>query len=464
MPSADAPDPMTTPVTKRVVSPRMSTRRVTVSAFLALVATVGIQVHARVPAQAASTVSVPSSIDATGGSDVTAALVQFFASVPAGATVEFPDRAKYLVDGVLTLQNLQHVTIEGNDSQLVAPDDGKGEVPPAPRFRAHWPRLRRHVEIDGADTLVVRNLSVHGPNSDGSFVAALEGQSGFTVIASTHVVLDNVSVSNTFGDGVYVTGKSNDVVVRSSNFDKVGRQGVAIVSGSNVLVELDHFQHVARSVVDVEPGFPSSSVTAVHVQKNEIGSFNLFALAAGGAGANVNDLWFQDNHITGGNGIAVFVGMTHWARHGLHIIGNKSDVPGKVVSGSGRDGVIQLARIDGVEITGNQQHIDGHAPAVTLDGVCNLVMNSNEFPGTSREQVVTAPCGQVSAPVPRSSAAGKTPGKSSAPTAWSGTASGTTRRKDSTDSRWLIVGGVLGAAALAAFVVLLRRDRRRPVA
>jgi hypothetical protein len=431
----------------------MSLRRVVVLAVLAVSA---VWSGPAIPASAATTVTPPSTIDTTGSTDVTAALEQFFASVPAGATVDLPNGARYRVDGVLRLQNLQHVTINGNGALLFAPDDGKGLTPPGPKFRLHWPRLREHVEIDGADTLVIRDLGVHGPNSRGGYVAALEGQAGFAVLTSSHVELDQVSVSNTYGDGVYVAGKSTDVTVRSSNFDKTGRQGVAIVSAANVLVELDHFRGVGRSVVDVEPSSPRSSVTGVHVQNNEIGEYHIFAFAAGGAGAGVNDLWFVGNHITGGSGISVFAGMTHWQRHGLHIIGNHSDVEGRVVGGTGRDGVMQLARIDGVEIRGNVQRVAGNVPVVTLDGVCNLVMSANDFQGASQQQRVTAPCGQVSAAPSRT--AGSSGTKAARPAARPSPKSG------STDTGWLIVGGGLGAVALAAFLALVWRDRRRSTA
>jgi hypothetical protein len=433
----------------------MSLRRVVVAAALAALA---VALGPSNPA-AATTVTPPTTIDTTGSTDVTAALEQFFASVPAGATVELPSAARYRVDGVLRLQNLQHVTIDGNGALLFAPDDGKALTPPGPKFRLHWPRLREHVEIDGADTLVIRNLAVHGPNASGKYVAALEGQAGFAVLTSSNVELDRVSVSNTYGDGVYVAGKSTDVTVRSGNFENTGRQGVAIVSAANVLVELDHFRGVGRSVVDVEPSSPRSSVTGVHVQNNEIGDYHIFAFAAGGAGAGVNDLWFVDNHITGGSGISVFAGMTHWQRHGLHIIGNHSDVEGKVVGGTGRDGVMQLARIDGVEIKANVQRVAGNVPVVTLDGVCNLVMSDNDFQGSSsQQQQVTAPCGQVSATPPRAAASS---GPKTSRNASSRPAASPSADDDSTDTGWIIVGGGLGAVALAAFLALVWRDRRR---
>jgi hypothetical protein len=230
------------------------------------------------------------------------------------------------------------------------------------------------------------------------------------------------------------------------------------VNASNVLVDGNHFDGIARSVVDVEPAVPRWTVTGVHVQKNQIGGFGNFALSAGGAGAGVNDIWFQDNHVTGGNGIAVFAGMPQWVRHGLHVTGNESDVAGKAVTGTGRDGVIQLAQLDGVEISGNKQRIASGA-AVSLDAVCDLTMHDNDFPGASADQHVVAKCGtavtkKAAASTPAGRAAAKPRGAASPPAS----------HKDSTDTGWLIVGGVLGAVALAVFLALVARDRRRSTA
>jgi hypothetical protein len=206
----------------------MSTRGVTAFLALSLLVPVSLVLVSGTaePAAAATSVNVPGSIDATGGRDVTADLGQFFASVPPGSTVEFPDRGKFRIDGVLRLSGLHDITVDGNGSVLFAPTDGSNVAPPGRGFRAHWPRLREHVEFDKADTLTVRDLDIQGPNSAGRYEVAFEGQAGFAISSSSQVVLEQVSVSDTYGDGVYVAGGSSDVSIRDSNFAKIGRQGV----------------------------------------------------------------------------------------------------------------------------------------------------------------------------------------------------------------------------------------------
>ncbi len=138
--------------------------------------------------RAGATVSVPSGIDATGSRDV---------------------------------------TIEGHGSTLFATTDGSGGPPPFYNYRAHWPRLREHVEIRDSQRVTVRDLTVEGPNRDGTFRAELEGQAGFVVTRSSGVTLDGITARATYGDGVYIVGGSVDVTIRRCGLDHNGGQGVA---------------------------------------------------------------------------------------------------------------------------------------------------------------------------------------------------------------------------------------------
>lgn len=415
-------------------------------------------------ADAATEVAVPAGIDATGGTDVSEPLAAFFRSLPADTTVTFPEDARYRVEGVIQLQNMQNVTLDGNGAEIFADTDGAETASPGGRFRSRWPRLREHLSIRNANGLTIRDLEIRGPNGDGRFVAALEGQAGFAVYRSTDVVLDNVRVEATHGDGVYIAGQSDGITVRNSSFEAIGRQGIAPVSASNVLVERSAFDGIARSVFDIEPAVPRWKVETVHVRDNEIGDYRNFVLAAGGAGANVSDVWFERNRVTGGNGLAVFAGMPRWLRQGLHIIDNTSEVAGRNVRGEDRDGVMQIARIDGVEIRGNRMAVE-RGPAITLAEVCDADVGDNDFPGADpavvesgrcdrSDRTVVAPPGSVNAPE-TTPAGGTGPGTR---TALPGGGRRATDDADSTD--WLVAAG-LGLLAAAAFFGL-RLWRRGP--
>jgi hypothetical protein len=415
-----------------------------------------------------ATVEVPSSIDASGGRDVTADLNAFFAKVTPGTTVEFPANARYRAEGIVQIESLQNVTISGNGSTLIAHTDGSGGSPPEKRYRSHWPRLRQHLSVLQSSGVTIRDLAIEGPNGGGKYVPALEGQAAIAVAASSKVEIDRVSVRGVYGDGVYVAAKTSDVRIHDSSFDSVGRQGVAVVDGATVTVERNRFDHVGRSVVDLEP-VPRSSAEHIYIRDNDVGSYGNFLLAAGGAGTGVNDVWLQRNHVTGGSGLAVFAGMERWLRHGLHIVGNRSEAVGRRVAGASRGGVMQIAGIDGVEIVDNEQPVASGTVAITLTRVCNAVVRDNRFPGASQIQRSTGSCDAVPIKTPTQKASGS--GRTS-PTTGHPTTDVPSRRADaarppstrstsSTDSGWLVAGAVTGAAVLAMLGVLAWRRSRR---
>lgn len=418
-------------------------RRAGITALVtaALVAALAVAASAgSAPARAAEVVAVPDSIDGTGSADVTRALNELFARVPAGARVEFPAGGRYRVEGILQIDGLVDVVVDGRGSTLFAETDGAGRAAPSRPYRPRWPRLRQHVAIRNAAGLTLEHLAIRGPNRDGKYVPALEGQAGIAVQRSERVLIARVEIAQTYGDGVYVTGGSRAVAVRDSRIHRAGRQGVAVVHGDDIVVERSRIDRVARSVFDLEPITPRSRVRDVHLRENRIGDYGNFLLAAGGAGPNVTDVRLERNLVTGGNGIAVFAGMPRWTRRGLHVVGNRSTVPGRRVRGTGRDGVLQIVNIDGVEITGNRQRVDAGTIAVTLDGVCNLTMRENEFPGAAAARRVTGRCGE---PSRRGSGDDRRAGEP-APT----------------DRTWLLTGFALGALGFVIMAGLLLWRRR----
>jgi len=407
------------------------------------------------PAAAAATIPVPDSIDASGAADVTIALNQFFATVPDGATVELANHGRYRSEGVLRLSGLRDVTVEGNGSEIFAQTDGRGAAAPA-GYKGHWPRLRQHIAIRGANGLTLRDLSIRGPNERGGYVAALEGQAGISVARGGNVLLDHVTIAHTYGDGVGVSGASTGVIVRDSTFDTIGRQGIAIVGGTDVTVERSRFTEIARSVFDIEAA-ARGTVRTVHLRDNDVGSYGNFLLAAGGAGPDVSDIWVEHNRVSGGNGIAVFAGMPRWLRHGLHIVDNTSTVPGRQVQGTSRAGVIQLDQLDGVEITGNRQPVVAGTVAVGLVDVCNLTMRGNDFPGASADKQQRGTCKPAGAANgPRASA-----GSSSAGGAAATSDKNKNKKKGSTRPGWIVGGLIAGAAVLVILGQQALRKRAR---
>jgi hypothetical protein len=404
---------------------------------------------------------VPAGIDASGNRDVTGELNAFFAGLGPGVTVTFRADARYRVEGVVLLVNARDLTIEGNGATLFARTDGAGAPPPRRGFRRAWPRRREHVHIRGGRGVRLRDLTIEGANPEAgarraAYVPSLEGQAGIAIARSDGVLLDGVRVSDTYGDFVWVTGGATGVTIRNSVLARSGRQGIAVVNGSHVLVEGNEIRDVARSVVDLEP-LGRARVDDVRVIDNAIGDYVNFLLAAGGAGPGVTDVLLEGNRVAGGNGLAIAAGHPIQARRGLRIVGNTGSGRVRPPVGAARAGLIQLTNLDGVEVRDNEQPVAG-GPALSLDRVCNLTEAGNRFPGASPVTEVVAPCG----------AAAPSPAAPSAPTAApsSAPATGAAARVDADGEGggdWLVAGlvGFVAGLGVAAAVIAVRRRRAR---
>lgn len=425
-----------------------------------LLLAVGFLVAPAGAAEPGRVVPVPASIDATGRTDVTAALDAFFAGLSPGSTVTFPAGGRYRVEGVLLLVNQRDLTIEGNGATFFASTDGRAVPPPRRGFGAAWPRRREHWHVQGGSGITIRDVVVQGANphagaTAAAYVPTLEGQAGFAIARASGVVLDRVRVRDTYGDFVWLTGRTSDVTIRDSTFEGSGRQGIALVNASHVVVEDNHLDGVARTVFDLEP-LGRARVEDVRFRGNTVGDYTNFLLSAGGGGPGVNDVWLQDNRVDGGNGIAVSAGSSRQARRGYHVLGNTGTGTAQAPAGTGRTGLIQLVNLRDVEVRDNAQRVGG-GPAISADRVCNLTVAGNRFPGAAREEEVTAPCG-AAAPAP-SRAVPTTvpvpPASAAAPAGGGG---------DAGTDPWLAAalgfGGGLAVAGAVAVVVV--RHRRGP--
>ena len=347
-------------------------------------------------------VKVPAAIDASGGRDVTTELNAFLGSVGPGTTVRFPVRGRYRVENVVVLDRRHDVTIEGNGSTLVATTDGSGVAVPFYNFRAHWPRMREHLEIRDSTGITVRDLIVQGPNASGEYRPELEGQAGFVVARSKGVTLDGVTARATYGDGVYIQGITEDVTIKHCTLDHNGRQGVAVVSGERIVVEDCTIKATGRSAIDLEPahGF----VRTVHVRNNRVSDFTNFLLAAVGAGTGVQDIWLERNRVEGGRGVSVFVGTERSVRPGIHVVDNTGDG----VSDGYQGALMRFTRFDGIEVKNNRQRVAEGVVPVLLVNSCNATVGDNEF----RASVDTVhEVGDCSTPIPPSRFGTRVPGR-----------------------------------------------------
>lgn len=346
------------------------------------------------PAQLASTVAattatVPATVDRTGARDVTVALNGFFAGVPDGSTISFPAGARYRIEGTLYLKNRNNLVIDGNGSTFFATTDG-AQATPYPAYNAgmYWPRNRDQWLFDTSTNIIVRDMIVKGANpkagpTNAAFVVDLEAQHGIE-FARTSGTIENVSVTDTYGDLVSITKASNGVTVRNSRFERSGRQGITVDQAVNVTIDRNYVGMIGRSAFDLEPAAAGWVVRNVRISNNVVGQANGVAVAAYGQGL-VDDVTLVGNTLVDEDLVVLVTAGNGGRRKNWKVLDNTSDS----TFGS-PNAPLRFVGVDGVEVRGNLQQIASTQSRLAVRTVesCDVVVAGNDFPlwGPSSEQ------------------------------------------------------------------------------
>ncbi len=364
-----------------------------------LAATVGVPAAA---ASAGPTVPVPASIDATGGADVTDALLTFFRSVPDGAVVEFPAQARYRIEGTLYLADRHDLTIDGNGAEFFATTDGARAAPPGRDartvswFRHLWPRHRGQWFFHLGSNITLRDVVVRGaaPNAgkNGPWLPQYEEQNGVHFAGVTGALLEGCSITDVYGDFVDVapdqagTGRlGSDITIRDCHFERSGRQGITVYGAEDVVVEGNYVGDVRRSVFDIEPPSYWEHTRRVRIADNDVGPFLLSLLANWGGSATVEDITFAGNRVPEGK-LQIWVRAPEGSRRrNFRVIGNTA---GWRYGGSVAP--MWFVRADGVEVRDNHQAIGGPEITPNYSGIAVIAEQScvavgqNSFPGVAQ--------------------------------------------------------------------------------
>jgi hypothetical protein len=126
------------------------------------------------------------------------------------------------------------------------------------------------------------------------------------VVGSSGVTITRDTFRNLIGDGVYIVGASS-VTVSSSTFDgdHSNRNGVSVISGSNITVHDNVFNSISRpdmpGAVDLEPNTSAESLSNVEVYSNTVNDPAKYGLLLWDpAGSTTSGVVFHDNTIVGG--------------------------------------------------------------------------------------------------------------------------------------------------------------------
>jgi uncharacterized protein YjdB len=338
---------------------------------------------------------VPASIDGTGTKDVTAEINAWIASVPDGNTLRFRNGARYRIEGTILLEERNGLTVEGEGAEFFVtvihpiPNPTSSSQRKVNRTRSHW-------SVQGGSDIVVRNLSIVGPHpaagtGSAAYVSDLEAQHGFDIGGVKGITLDNVRVTDVFGDFVYLSRWQTDsnwvdgAIIQNSHFERNGRQGVGITGARNVLFEGNWIGEVRRSVFDIEPNTERGGAENITIRNNTIGEARLRYLAAHGRAGRVANIVIEGNQ--GRKAMNITVESPVGSRRGPFRIVNNRASEGY---GTPRGFLMRFVRVDGLEISRNRNPLQSGRDmrGVTAEESCDVDIQDNEFPGGIGDYVV----------------------------------------------------------------------------
>ncbi len=305
-------------------------------------------------------ITVPASIDSTGTTEVSAKLMQFLSTVPAGTagrpvTIRFAAGGTYWSDYTLLLRNqgsgsfsqtmwssktdstinipdfcLDHLRFDLNgatiEQRTTVPFMSGGVVLDA---RKRWgdPLISTQgatdVEIFGGTLLGSKNIGGYDQKFEEWSGVRLTGNQDTDVV--NHLVVRDMKINRVWGDFVYVASAKvpwldgsgrqqfypggrlveistlTDVQIYNNVMRNAGRQGIVLNGGSFVDIHHNDFSDVNRLLFDSEPAASQGfSYVNIHHNTGGSGGIGFFQFASGGK-TMADHLTITDNVLSRGH-------------------------------------------------------------------------------------------------------------------------------------------------------------------
>jgi len=311
------------------------------------------------------TVTVPASIDATGTTEVSAALNAFIASVPNGSIIAFPTDATYLLDEGIQIANRHNLVFDGDGTTLQVSATASGSDPLSSPFVVGY--LYTHDWLGGCRDIAIHDFILVGSSpTPGIFIEGSQGEAGMHIYDADRVEIYNITSSATYGDFVTCYGGGDEAWVHDCHVLTAGRQGIAVVSGSDILVEHCAIDVSGLCTFDIEPDDISDACSNITFRnctaETHLGTDNggcLLSVDSGHTGAMIQGIVVDGNTVTGGS-LKTYIDNGGTARiTRISFTNNK----GTVAAGP----VFHFAYVDGLTVTGNVQPLTSGVLASITD-------------------------------------------------------------------------------------------------
>ena len=345
----------------------------------------------RVPGDATGAAGAPAPIapDGTCAIDPADGQVAIAAEIrrcPNGSTVSFPAGRTYRQTDAISIERRSRLTIDGNGSTFVKTNPGEDSV-----GRPQWRILE-------GENVTIEDMSIVGSLPPGPLGITPGNQydHGVYILGGTGHTVRDVSVRHVFGDFVTVapsglyrfgdarTGElSRNVLVQRVNGSGAARMCIALTGGIGIRVEDSVLSDCRYAGIDLETDAVGEKLQDVHILRNQISGFYLFAIGVVGpvyAPPNVGDI---DRIEIRGN-TTLTASDTCWAA--VHAergpIGNLVVADNPLLQSQG-DGV-KLVGVTSGAVTGNVLQLTAapswcNAPSlpVRLAGSPNVLVSAN---------------------------------------------------------------------------------------
>lgn len=280
-------------------------------------------------------------------------LQAFINKIPDNSVVNFPD-TEIVYEEVLVINDKRNIIFVFDGFLLSAETTGT-QTTPRKNMRRIWPRNRSHILIENCQNIELRGLKIQGPHQGGgvgvnAYVSKLEAQHGIEILNSDSIKMDELEISNIYGDGIYIGKKSNGIIIENSSIHNNGRQGIAITNGENIIIRNNQIFNVRRSHIDLEPNNIRDTVANVVITDNTFGKKRLKWIAAASGKGVVKNITIQDNLMNCPADVRLG-NIKNTSRQGpYYFIGNTSTIPYGTKSGE----IWRVINVDGLVARDNE--------------------------------------------------------------------------------------------------------------
>jgi len=313
---------------------------------------------------------VPDSIVHDGSADASDDLNTWLAnSVPNGtdathqSRVVFPGGAPntYRMDVGLQFTNRNNLAFQGNGATLqVGPGASGGDQLASPLVFGHDYALGYWT---GANTrITVSGLNFVGNSPHPGVFEGGEGQASIELEASTEVEICGCTSIGAWGDFVKI-GSFAQVTIYDNHIIDAGRNGISVISGSDIEIRNNEFDTIGYVTLDIEPNDVNESCQSISFHDNSAGTWGqeFFAMDGSHTGAAIDHVTIDHNTISGSS-LLTYVNNGNTTRNtDINFTNNVSTGP--AVAGP----VLNFAYVDGLVVTHNTQPLSSGELVATTD-------------------------------------------------------------------------------------------------